>query len=133
MRNLSPEFLRHSKFKSLLLRLDKQPFATWNRMIELIQHHSATLAALCRRFNVRRLDVFGSAAKGAFSAERSDLDFLVTLEANSPVEYADNYFGLAEALEKLFGRRVDLITEPSIRNPYFRQAVEQSRQLVYEA
>ena len=99
----------------------------------LVEQNRSALAALCQRFNVRRLDIFGSAAKGTFSSERSDLDFLVTLEARSPGEYADNYFELAQALEALFQRPVDLITERSIRNPFFRQAVEESRQLVYEA
>jgi predicted nucleotidyltransferase len=102
-------------------------------MIPLIEQHRADLSALCRRFNVRRLDVFGSATKGTFSSERSDLDFIVTLEAPSAGEYADNYFGLARALETLFQRRVDLITEASIRNPFFRQAIEQTRQPLYEA
>ena len=102
-------------------------------MIALVEHHRAALAALCRRFSVRRLDVFGSAAKGTFDPEQSDLDFLVTLEARSPGEYAENFFDFAQALESLFQRRVYLVTERSIRNPYFRQVVEQSRQLVYEA
>jgi predicted nucleotidyltransferase len=102
-------------------------------MIGIIEQQRGAVAALCRRFHVRRLDVFGTAAKGGFNPEHSDLDFLVTLEAPTPGEYSDNYFGLAQALEALFQRRVDLITEPSIRNPFFRQAVEESRQIVYEA
>lgn len=102
-------------------------------MIGLIEQHRGALNALCRRFNVRRLDVFGSATQGTFSPERSDLDFIVTLEAPSAGEYADNYFGLAHALESLFQRRVDLITEASVRNPFFRQAIEQTREPLYEA
>jgi len=99
----------------------------------LVEQNRPALATLCRRFRVRRLDIFGSAAKGTFSPERSDIDFLVTLEARSPGEYSDNYFELALALEAMFQRPVDLVTERSIRNPFFRQAVEESRQLVYEA
>jgi predicted nucleotidyltransferase len=53
-------------------------------MIGIIDQHRAALATLCRRFHVRRLDLFGSAAEGSFNPERSDLDFLVTLEAQSP-------------------------------------------------
>ena len=102
-------------------------------MIDAIKQKQDALAEICRRFGVRRLDVFGSAAKGDFDPDRSDLDFLVTIQAGSSGEYADNYLDLANALEALFGRRVDLVTERSIRNPYFRQSVEQSRQLVYEA
>src|SRR5215211_8550584 len=79
-----------------------------------------SLGEVCRRFRVARLYLFGSAARSDFDAERSDLDSLVTLEEQPVGEYADNYLGLAEALEKLFGRRADLVTESSIRNPYFR-------------
>lgn len=101
-------------------------------MIALIKERKTALARLCRRFNVRRLDLFGSAAAGHFHPESSDLDFLVTLEAPSSGEYADNYLGLASALEQLFQRRVDLVTERSIRNPYFRQVVNATRQAVYD-
>jgi hypothetical protein len=91
-----------------------------------------SLANICQRFRVERLYLFGSAADGRFDSEQSDLDFLVSLEEQPPSEYADNYLGLAEALEQLFGRRVDLVTERSIRNPYFRETVVATRQLVYD-
>ena len=90
------------------------------------------MPALCRRFKVKRLYLFGSAATGAFQPESSDLDFLVALDDSSPTEYTENYFGLAEALERLFGRQVDLLTERSVRNPYFREVIEATRQLIYE-
>ena len=102
-------------------------------MISQIEQHRPELAQLCRRFKARRLAVFGSAAKGSFSRETSDLDFLVKLDAASPAEYADNYFGLAHALEELFQRKVDLVTAQSIRNPYFLQGVNQTRRLIYAA
>jgi predicted nucleotidyltransferase len=91
-----------------------------------------SLASVCRRFRVERLYLFGSAADERFDSKRSDLDFLVTLEEQSPSEYADNYLGLAQALENLFGRPADLITEHSIRNPYFRETVFAARQLLYD-
>ena len=102
-------------------------------MITLIEQRRPELAGLCRRFRARRLAVFGSAARGDFSREASDLDFVVSLEPAPPAEYADNYLGLAQALEELFQRRVDLVTEQSIRNPYFREEVEATQQLVYES
>ena len=91
-----------------------------------------SVANVCKRFRVERLYLFGSAADGRFESDRSDLDFLVTLEEQPPGEYADNYLGLAQALEKLFGRPADLVTERSIRNPYFRETVFAARQLVYD-
>ena len=87
---------------------------------------------ICRRFRVERLYLFGSAADERFDSDHSDLDFLVALEEQPPSEYADNYLGLAQALEELFGRPVDLVTERSIRNPYFRETVFNARRLLYD-
>jgi uncharacterized protein len=89
------------------------------------------LARLCQRFGVRRLEVFGSAASGAIRAE-SDLDFLVDFDAvTTGLGYADRYFGLLEALEQLFGRRVDLVVTSAIKNPYFLESVDRTKDLVY--
>lgn len=101
-------------------------------MIALVERHLSAVTALCRRFKVKRLHLFGSAAGTGFQPGASDLDFLVALDEASPAEYTENYFGLAHELERLFGRRVDLVTERSVRNPYFRQAIEGTRQLLYE-
>ena len=101
-------------------------------MVGLLEEKGSALVALCRRFKVKRLYLFGSAARGTLRPDTSDLDFLVVLDESSPAEYTENYFGLAEELERLFARRVDLVTERSVRNPYFRQVLEATRQLVYE-
>jgi len=102
-------------------------------MISLVEQHKAAVAELCRRYRVQRLYVFGSAADERFDAQRSDLDFVVKMVDREPTGgYADRVLDLAEALERLFQRRVDLVTEESIRNPYFRKQVEATRQLVYE-
>jgi hypothetical protein len=105
---------------------------TVRRVNALIEQSKDDLERLCRRFKVRRLALFGSANTGGFKAESSDLYFLVTLEDQPPGDYAHCYLELANALEQLFGRRVDLVTEASIRNPYFRQSVEATQELVYE-
>ncbi len=97
---------------------------------ELAQHQAA-LEELCRRYRVRRLDLFGSAATDRYRPGESDLDFLVEFEPLAVGTYADTYFGLLEALEALFSRPVDLVVESAIRNPYFRQSVEQSRTPLY--
>jgi uncharacterized protein len=102
-------------------------------MLPLLQDKMSAVAGLCRRFEVRRMYLFGSAAQGTFKPESSDLDFLVLLDESKPAEYTENYFGLANELERLLGRPVDLMTERSVRNPRFRQAIEATRQLVYEA
>jgi predicted nucleotidyltransferase len=91
------------------------------------------IAALCREYGVLRLDVFGSAAKGTFDPEASDLDFVMTFEDRGMTGYAKRYLRFAEALEALFARPVDVIFEESIRNPYFREEIEETRRSVYVA
>jgi predicted nucleotidyltransferase len=102
-------------------------------MIREIVERRAEMEALCRRYQVRRLEVFGSAATGAFRTEGSDFDFLVEFEAGTNRGYADRYFGLLESLEELFKRPVDLIVASAIKNPYFRESVEKTRALLYAA
>lgn len=90
------------------------------------------LERLCRRFHVRRLDLFGSAAAGRERAD-SDYDFLVEFEPLPQGAYADAYFGLLEGLEKLFDRPVDLVVARAVRNPYFRESIERDREALYAA
>jgi len=101
-------------------------------MMRLIEQHRAALVELCRRFGVRRLDLFGSAATGACRDQDSDLDFVVAFADTRTPGYADRSFGFAEALEALFARDIDLLTERSIQNPIFRRTVEATRQRISE-
>jgi predicted nucleotidyltransferase len=97
-----------------------------------IERHRALVTALCRRHGARRLaDLFGSATRDDFDAQQSDLDFLVEFEDLEPSQYAQAYFNLKEGLERLFERPVDLVTENSLGNPYFRQRVQSERQNLY--
>lgn len=98
-----------------------------------IQSHRSELEQLCQRFNVRRLELFGSAATGQHLPRDSDLDFLVEFVPLPSGTYADTYFGLRESLEQLFERPVDLVVASAIKNPYFRQSVEQTKVLLYAA
>ncbi|MEO5375690.1 MAG: nucleotidyltransferase domain-containing protein [Alphaproteobacteria bacterium] len=90
-----------------------------------------TIDALCRRYHVRRLDLFGSAATGHFDQNLSDLDFLVEFEPLEPAVYADSYFGFLEELTSLFGRSVDLVTEAALANPHFRRRVLAERRTLF--
>jgi predicted nucleotidyltransferase len=101
-------------------------------MTDVVTQHLADIAALCRRYGVRRLDLFGSAATGEFDPETSDLDFVATFADTQSPCYADRYLDFADALEALFGRPVDVVIDRSIRNPRFRQAVDATRQPVYD-
>jgi predicted nucleotidyltransferase len=101
-------------------------------MIGIVEDRMAEVAALCERYGVKRLDLFGSAAKDGFDPEASDLDFVVSFERRDPPELFDRYFGLEEDLEALFGRRVDLVMEGALeKSPRFAKGIEGSRVLLY--
>ncbi len=101
--------------------------------IAAIEQHREELRRLCRRFGVRRLEVFGSAAVGESQPGKSDIDLLVEFEAVGGAGPADRYFGLLESLEATLGCRVDLVVASAIKNPYFRESVERTKTLLYAA
>jgi uncharacterized protein len=88
---------------------------------------------LCRQFSVLRLELFGSAADGTFDPARSDLDFLVAFHRSPNINAFHQYFDFQRALEELFGRKIDLVEEGAMRNPYFIRSVNRSRTLIYGA
>ena len=97
----------------------------------LIEEKHQELERVCRRRHVNRIELFGSAVRPDFDPAHSDLDFLVSFHELHLDQYADAYFGLLEDLQALFQRPVDLVVASAIQNPYFRQAVESSKTLVY--
>ncbi len=92
------------------------------------------LAELCRRHGVARLEVFGSAARGAyFDLQTSDVDFLVEFNPDGDLRPFHQFFDLADALRHTLGRSVDLVESGIVRNPYLRAAIDRSREVVYES
>ena len=102
-------------------------------MNKIILDKQPQLIELCKQFHAQRLEVFGSVTREDFDPAKSDLDFLVLFEEMAPGEYADSYFGLLSALEDLFERNIDLVELKAITNPYFLEAVEESRVNLYAA
>lgn len=96
-------------------------------MNRLIEDTREELDQLCERFKVGRLELFGSAADGSFDPQSSDLDFLVEFLLLQPGEHYDAYFGLFDALQELFQRRIDLVEASAMRNPCFMKRVNESR------
>ncbi len=94
------------------------------------------LIALCLRYGVARLEVFGSAARGGdFDPARSDADFLVEFKPESVLSALEQFFGLAEALERLLGRPVDLVERKALeksRNYIRRRNILADVQVVYD-
>jgi predicted nucleotidyltransferase len=91
------------------------------------------IAELCRKHHVRRLSVFGSAARDDFDPATSDVDLLVEFTPELDVGYAKNFWRLEEGMTGLFGRKVDLITDGTIKNPYILRRIQEQREQLYAA
>jgi hypothetical protein len=102
-------------------------------MIDQIRQAKSELAEICRRHNVRRLDLFGSAVGPNFDPRTSDLDFLVEFGPFTKGEYSEHYFALIDDLKSLFGRPVDLLVSRAVRNPYLMESINQTRESLYAA
>jgi len=100
-------------------------------MLPIIENKITPIKKICRQTGVESLHLFGSAAKGGFSAGESDLDFLVDFKEMPPISHAEAYFDLLEGLEGVFGCPVDLLEYNAIRNPYLKKELENSRQLLF--
>lgn len=94
---------------------------------------AAEVAELCRRYGVRRLELFGSATGPEFDPVRSDVDLIVQFEQHAPFGALDGYMGLKEELEALFGRPVDLVETGAVRNPYVKADIMRRRELLFAA
>ena len=111
------------------LKINNIPYT----MIPLITQHSDDIAEICRRHHVKPLELFGSAAVGAFNPEKSDIDFLVEFDEPDDFSLFQTRRDLTQGLESLFNRSVDLVIFANVENPYFRTSVESAREPIFEA
>ena len=86
---------------------------------------------ICKALSVKRLGTFGSVNADNFN-ENSDIDMFVMFDNKSEGDLFTRYFELKERLEDLFGREVEIITEESIHNPYFKKSMEKTKKVIYE-
>jgi predicted nucleotidyltransferase len=102
-------------------------------MIRQIEGKLNEIITLCRLQKVDSIALFGSAARGSMN-EQSDIDFLVQFSDEINVlDYAHNYFSFLEALEKLFGRKIDLVSKKSLKNPILIEEIDRSKLELYAA
>jgi predicted nucleotidyltransferase len=105
---------------------------TVGRMIDLIEKNRTQIEALCLKHHVKRLELFGSAARGDFNAT-SDFDFFVEFISYESPTIAEQWFGLQEDLAKVLGRPVDLTSPRAVTNPYFLQVANRHKVTLYAA
>ncbi len=100
--------------------------------MKLIELNMDKIIALCKKYKVAKLWVFGSILTPRFNDE-SDVDLLVDFEStdHDKFDYVGNYFDLKHSLEKLFSRKVDLVEYGDNLNPIFKALVDRKKQLIY--
>ena len=98
--------------------------------MKLIETNIQKIAALCKKYKVNKLFVFGSILTNRFN-DNSDVDLVVSFNKAEVSDYFDNYFDFKYALEDLFGREVDLLEEQTIKNPYLKKNVDTTKALIY--
>lgn len=102
-------------------------------MIRLIEDKLNDLIALCEAHKVTSIALFGSAAKNSMN-EASDIDFLVQFSDEIEVlDYADNYFSLLEKMEMLLGKKIDLVSRRSLKNPVLIEEIDRNKVDLYAA
>jgi len=99
--------------------------------MNIIEQNRKQIELLCDRLRVKTLFAFGSVLTEKFN-DKSDIDFLVTFEEIPLNDYADNYFDLADSLEQVLGRKVDLVSEKTLTNPYLLKSINRNRIKIYE-
>jgi len=97
-----------------------------------VSQYKDQIVDLCKEFGVKELYAFGSVLTDRFGPE-SDVDFLMELDWNQEGAFSERYFNFKSALEELLSRRVDLVCYSAIKNPFFREEVEETKETIYAA
>ena len=98
--------------------------------MKISEENIEQIKQLCEEFRVKSFSVFGSVLTDNFSSD-SDIDFVVDFDETDPVKYTDLYFQLKDKLEQTLKRKIDLIEERGIKNPFFRKSVDESKVVIY--
>ena len=100
--------------------------------VEHIKDNEIEFKRICAEHNIAAFYLFGSAIRADFNEETSDIDAVVEMSENDPLKRGEQLISLWDKLETFFGRKVDLITETSLRNPIFKAIVKRSKKLIYD-
>ncbi len=98
----------------------------------MIHEKYGEFISLCRAHKVDKVYAFGSSITDHFDPVNSDIDVIVKLSITDPIEYGEALLSFWDQLESLFGKRVDLLTEESITNPYLKKSITSTKKLIYD-
>ena len=96
-----------------------------------LKDHIEQISLLCNTHNVRSLFAFGSVVSGKLKPE-SDIDLIVDIGGDDPIDYSDNYFALKFQLEDILNRPIDLLEAKAFKNPFLKKQIDNTKVLIYE-
>ncbi len=99
-------------------------------MNKIITENIEKINEYCKRYNVKELYAIGSVVNDNFKDD-SDIDLLIKFDELSIEEYTDNYFILHNLFQDIFKRKVDLVTDKSLNNPYFIKSIDRTKKILY--
>jgi uncharacterized protein len=98
----------------------------------LIKERQSEFNALCRSHKVQKIYAFGSSITDHFNPQTSDIDVVVNIDIEEAADRGEALLSLWDKLEMFFKRKVDLLTEDSIRNPYLKSNIDRTKKLIYD-
>ncbi|MDN3593270.1 nucleotidyltransferase family protein [Zunongwangia endophytica] len=99
---------------------------------ESIKYKMTDFLSLCKTHNVKNLYAFGSSITNDFNEEFSDIDLLIEIDNDDPIERGENLMNVWDKFEQFFQRKVDLLTSTSIKNPILKQSIDSTKILIYD-
>ncbi|WP_445735073.1 nucleotidyltransferase family protein [Mariniflexile sp.] len=99
---------------------------------ESIKYKMAEFLSLCKSHNVKNLYAFGSSITNQFDEDSSDIDLLIEIDNDDPIERGENLMSIWDKFEQFFQRKVDLLTNSSIKNPVLRKSIDSTKILIYD-
>ncbi len=102
------------------------------RIRDEISKQKDAFIILCKDHKVKYLYAFGSSVTDKFNTDKSDIDLLVEIDSGDPVDRGEKLLSLWDLFEVFFNRRVDLLTDSSIRNPYLKKSIDSTKVLIYD-
>lgn len=99
---------------------------------ESITYKMADFLSLCKTHNVKNLYAFGSAVTENFDETLSDIDLLIEIDNDDPIERGENLMSIWDKFEQFFQRKVDLLTNSSVKNPILKKSIDATKILIYD-
>lgn len=101
-------------------------------LFEFIRNNTDKFEEICKAHKVEKLYAFGSSITDKFDIEKSDIDLLVHLDIDNPLDRGEALMSLWDELESFFTKKVDLLTEDSLKNPYLKKSIEETKVEIYD-